>query len=183
MLHSHISPCLYVGKIDRLIHSWKVHVHPFVRLWTHLACFLIRPSMNTSLHYQWSANISLFMHRLFICWWTYPSSRAPFVHPIRYRAMFVCVPISAVTHDEMTSNLKAPSLPWRMIISDAGDRESWQGCEAGWRLWALLNKTTQESLGDEYDKFGSMVTVREVWLSWRTKLHSFWEEQSRLQKG
>jgi len=48
---------------------------------------------------------------------------------------------------------------------------------------ALLMKNAQGSLGDEDGQFESTVTIREVWLDWKTKLRKFWEGQSRLQEG
>lgn len=78
---------------------------------------------------------------------------------------------------------KPPNLPWYMITSYESDWERKQGCEVGWRLWALLMKSAQASLGDGDGNSGSTVTVCEVWPRWRTKLCNFWGEQSGLQEG
>jgi len=95
--------CLYVGMLEKFIHLWKLHVHPSIQ--KHIfACFLIRPSANTSFHDFPFASTSLCMHHLFIHWRTWPSGCTPFVHPICCHTMFVCVPLSAITHDETTSN-------------------------------------------------------------------------------
>lgn len=62
MLLWHVSPCLYVGRLDILVCSWKVHLRPFVCPWAHLACFLVHPSVNT---YFVQKHIS--SHASFIC--------------------------------------------------------------------------------------------------------------------
>ena len=102
MMIRHVAPCLHVGKLDRFIYSWKVHVHPFVSMWAHLACLLVRPSANTYLHDHPFASTSLCMHHSFILWWTYPSACAPFIHPFRCLTMFVIVLVPTVIHDETT---------------------------------------------------------------------------------
>lgn len=128
MLHSCISLCLYVCMLDSFIHSRKVDVLLSGHVQTHPRMFT-RPSMNTSLHDCTFMSTSLCMHCLFVYWRTCPSACTPFVHLIHPCAMFVYVPISVVTHDGTHQIHKPPSLPWCMIVSDAGDRERRQGCE------------------------------------------------------
>ena len=67
MFHFLLSPFLHVGMLDRFAHSWKVHVHPFVDPWTHLACSPIFLSMSTSLHDCLLMRTSLLLDCLFVC--------------------------------------------------------------------------------------------------------------------
>ena len=57
----------------------------------------------------------------------------------------------------------------QMQVIGGGDKVE----RLGWRLWALLVKTAQQSLDDEDGQSGLTVTVRRVWLSCRKKLRSF----------
>ena len=63
--------------LEGLMGSYVCERFMFVRLWAHLACLLVCLSTNTSLHDHPFMIISLCMHRMFVCWWTYPSSCAP----------------------------------------------------------------------------------------------------------
>jgi len=78
------------------VHS-SIHEHIFT-------CSFVHTFVNTSLHDHLFTSTSLCMHRLFFCSRTCPSACTPFFHLIRHHAMFVCVPISVVSHDETTSN-------------------------------------------------------------------------------
>ena len=52
MLHFHVAPCLYVVMLNKFVHSWKVHVRPFVYSWTHLHMF-VRPYIREHI-FAWS---------------------------------------------------------------------------------------------------------------------------------
>lgn len=148
ILRSHIAPFLYVGKLDRFVRLWKVHVCPSVHLWTNLDCLSLHPSANTSLHDHLFVSTSLCMQHFLIYWWTYPSACAPFFHPIYRCTMFVYLCLQSLMTRKHQMH-KPPSLPWCMTILDVGVQERWQGCEVGWRLQELLIKTAQESLGNK----------------------------------
>lgn len=68
-----------------------------------LTCSYVHPSTITSLHDRLFARTSLCMHHLFIHWRTCLSACATFIHPIYCHAIFVCVTVSTVTHEETTS--------------------------------------------------------------------------------
>lgn len=103
MVHSHVSPCLYFRMVDMFLCLRKVYARLSVR--EHIfACRSVCPSTNTYLHGRLFVNTSIYMRHLFICSWTCPFSCTPLVHPIYHHAVMICVPVSAMIHEKMTSN-------------------------------------------------------------------------------
>lgn len=150
---SHVAHFLYVGRLGRFVYSRKVyvfssvcpqkHLHMIIHSWAHLfGCIVCSFVGELVPQYVLLSFIPFFITP---CFFVYLFLRSLMTrwHQIQ----------------------KPPSLPWYVIISDAGDRERQQSCKVGCRLWELLMKNAQESLGDEDEEFGSTVTVREVWVS------------------
>ena len=144
MLHSHISPYLYVGMLDKFVCSWKVYVRLSVHLWTHFCMFVclfvpkhifawlfVREHISlNALFVGPLANMSFFMYSL--C-----SSHLPSQH--------VCLCTFICSHswwDDIKSiNLLVYHDAWsfRMQVTERGDRlwgMSWDG-GSGHYWWKL----------------------------------------------
>lgn len=65
MLHSHVAPYLYVGMLDRFIHSQKVHVRLPICLWTHL-CIFLRQYVHEHIFASSFVHENIFLHASFV---------------------------------------------------------------------------------------------------------------------
>lgn len=92
MLHSRVVPFLYVGKLDKFVSSWKVHVCSFVQPSVNTSCMFSRPSIREHI-FAWSSirkqislhasSIHLLMNLSFFMCWSLFSPSNPVSHQVQ----------------------------------------------------------------------------------------------------